>query len=101
MLSQFALQINAQARYDVDPRSRSEHIECVSTYRTHKRISKIRDSGFISMRSVLKGTTLKSAIFLFNYILLSDNFRINSVISFPVRVSSSKNSLDVIREIPE
>ena len=48
----------AQARYDIDPRSRSEHIECVSTYRTRQRISKMRASGSISTRSVLKGTTL-------------------------------------------
>ena len=47
----------AQARYDIDPRSRSEHIECVSTYRTRQRISKIRASGSISTRSVLKDTT--------------------------------------------
>ena len=53
----------AQTRYDINPRSRSEHIECVSTYRTRKRISKIRESGFISMRSVLKGTTLKKNLF--------------------------------------
>ena len=54
----------AQARYDIDPRSRSEHIECVSTYRTRQRISKIRASGSISTRSVLKGTTLKRSSFL-------------------------------------
>ena len=48
----------AQARYDIDPSSRSEHIECVSTYRTRQRISKIRASGSISTRCVLKGTTL-------------------------------------------
>ena len=56
----------AQARYDIDPRSRSEHIECVSTYRTRQRISKIRASGSISMRSVLKGTTLMRQPFLFS-----------------------------------
>ena len=55
----------AQTRYDINPRSRSEHIECVSTYRTRKRISKIRESGFISMRSVLKGTTLTVGVFYF------------------------------------
>ena len=53
----------AQARYDIDPRSRSEHIECVSTYRTRQRISKIRASGSISTRSVLKGTTLICGLF--------------------------------------
>ena len=53
----------AQARYDIDPRSRSEHIECVSTYRTRQRISKIRASGSISTRSVLKGTTLNHISF--------------------------------------
>ena len=53
----------AQARYDIDPRSRSEHIECVSTYRTRQRISKIRASGSISTRSVLKGTTLRQHLF--------------------------------------
>ena len=51
----------AQTRYDINPRSRSEHIECVSTYRTRQRISKIRFSGFISTRSVLKGTTHKAS----------------------------------------
>ena len=66
----------AQARYDIDPRSRSEHIECVSTYRTRQRISKIRASGSISTRSVLKGTTLTGAIFaimsikVYNFLLI-------------------------------
>ena len=53
----------AQARYDIDPRSRSEYIECVSTYRTRQRISKIRASGSISTRRALKGTTLKQSCF--------------------------------------
>ena len=60
-----------QTRYDINPRSRSEHIECVSTYRVcisrlwrgMQTISKIRVSGFISTRSVLKGTALNSASF--------------------------------------
>ena len=55
----------AQTRYDINPRSRSEHIECLSTYRTRKRISKIRDSGFISMRSALNGTTHMASHFSF------------------------------------
>ena len=55
----------AQTRYDINPRSRSEHIECVSTYRTRKRISKIRKSGFISMRSVLANTAPNPCLFVF------------------------------------
>ena len=39
-----------QTRYDINPRSRSEHIECDSTYRTHQRISKIL-KGFISSKA--------------------------------------------------
>ena len=58
----------AQSRYDINPRSRSEHIECVSTYRTLKRISKIRKSGFISMSSVLKDTTLNFVFFVLRLI---------------------------------
>ena len=64
----------AQTRYDINPRSRSEHIECDSTYRVcisrlwrgMQTISKIRFSGFISTRSVLKGTTQKTALFYSN-----------------------------------
>ena len=61
----------AQTRYDINPRSRSEHIECVSTYRTRKRISKICESGFISMRSVPKDTTLTTQPFVLNFIFLN------------------------------
>ena len=60
----------AQTRYDINPRSRSEHIERSSAHRALKahierrrRISKIRVSGFISMRSVLKDTTLRTRPF--------------------------------------
>ena len=55
----------AQARYDIDPRSRSEHIECVSTYRTRQRISKIRVSGFISTRTCSTAGTPNVAFFFF------------------------------------
>ena len=50
----------AQARYDINPRSRSEHIERVSAISracAASIISKIRDSGFISMRDAPKGAS--------------------------------------------
>ena len=72
----------AQARYDIDPRSRSEHIECVSTYRTRQRISKIRASGSISTRSVLKGTTLMNSFFCAVELLVLD--RVNGLASCDV-----------------
>ena len=40
---------NAQIRYDINPRSRSEHIERSAHIERRRRISKIRSSGFISM----------------------------------------------------
>ena len=85
----------AQARYDIDPRSRSEHIECVSTYRTRQRISKIRASGSISTRCALKGTALTIRRFLF-YLKISptrsiwaDPYRKNS---FRIRSSRCRHS---------
>ena len=39
----------AQIRYDINPRSRSEHIERSAHIERRRRISKIRSSGFISM----------------------------------------------------
>ena len=40
---------NAQIRYDINPRSRSEHIKRSAHIERRRRISKIRSSGFISM----------------------------------------------------
>ena len=55
----------AQTRYDINPRSRSEHIKRVSAYRTRQRISKIRISGFISMRTCSIAGTPHLRLFYF------------------------------------
>ncbi len=84
----------AQARYDIDPRSRSEHIECVSTYRTRQRISKIRASGSISTRSVLKGTTLSLAPFAHGLALQGTRG------SAQIKNKVKKNGMTLRRPIP-
>ena len=55
----------AQTRYDINPRSRSEHIECDSTYQTRQRISKICVSGFISMRTCSMAGTPRGCFFIY------------------------------------
>ena len=66
----------AQIRYDINPRSRSEHIELLMAHSCHqqyierrRRISKIRSSGFISMWHLLYGRCHKGRIFYILFIL--------------------------------
>ena len=60
----------AQTRYDINPRSRSEHIELLMAHSCHQqyiergtRISKICISGFISMRTCSAAGTLREDFF--------------------------------------
>ena len=59
-----------QTRYDINPRSRSEHFELLMAHSCHRqyiergtRISKIRISGFISMRTCSMAGTLQGSPF--------------------------------------
>ena len=77
----------AQIRYDINPRSRSEHIELLMAHSCHqqyierrRRISKIRSSGFISMWTCsMAGPPMQDLcliIYFFNYKLYNQHSRI-------------------------